>query len=81
MSIGVVPPPNTQTVKNTTSSAVVNIICLGWDSVSRIANANAIAPRKPEKTDKNDEINVMEKQNFTLFSPKPISRAMEIFRP
>ena len=47
VSMGVVPPPNTQTVKNTRSSVVVNIICLGWDSVFRIAKAKAMAPRRP----------------------------------
>ena len=46
-SMGVVPPPNTQTVKKTTSSVVVNIICRAYVAVSRIANANAIAPRRP----------------------------------
>lgn len=46
-SIGVVPPPNTQTVKNTMSRVVVNIICRAYVAVSRIARANAIAPRSP----------------------------------
>ncbi len=46
-SIGVVPPPNTQTVKNTISRVVVNIICRAYVAVSRIARANAIAPRSP----------------------------------
>lgn len=77
------PPPNTQTVKRTISSAVVNIICLGWDSVSRIANANAIAPRKPKKKKKvkNYELNVMEKQNFTFFNLNLFPMAEEIFSP
>lgn len=45
--MGVVPPPNTQTVKKTMSSVVVNIICRAYVAVSRMAKANAIAPRKP----------------------------------
>lgn len=44
-----VPPPNTQTVKKTISRVVVNIICRAEVAVSRIARANAIAPRKPGK--------------------------------
>lgn len=47
-SIAVVPPPKTQTVKNTIKSVVENIIWRAYVAVSRIAKANAIAPRKPE---------------------------------
>lgn len=46
-SIGVVPPPNTQTVKKTISSVVENIIWRAEVAVSRMARANAIAPRSP----------------------------------
>lgn len=46
-SIAVVPPPNTQTVKKTMSSVVVNIIWRAYVAVSRMAKAKAIAPRKP----------------------------------
>lgn len=46
-SIGVVPPPNTHTVKKTMSRVVVNIICRAYVAVSRIARANAIAPLSP----------------------------------
>ena len=45
--MGVVPPPNTQTVKKTMRRVVVNIICLAYVAVSRMARANAIAPRRP----------------------------------
>lgn len=46
-NMGVVPPPNTQTVKKTISSVVVNIICRAYVAVSLMAKANAIAPRNP----------------------------------
>lgn len=45
--MGVVPPPNTQTVKKTMSNVVVNIICRAYVAVSRMAKANAMAPRRP----------------------------------
>ena len=48
-SMAVVPPPNTQTVKKTMRSVVVNIIWRAYVAVSRIAKANAIAPRRPAK--------------------------------
>lgn len=74
------PPPNTQTVKNTISSAVVNIICLGWDPVSRIANANAIAPRKPEKWMR--KVNLCDGEiEFYSFLPKPDSKGRKDFQP
>lgn len=50
-SMGVVPPPNTHTVKKTMSSVVVNIIWRAYVAVSRMAKANAIAPRKPAERD------------------------------
>lgn len=46
-SMGVVPPPKTQTVKKTMRRVVVNIICRAYVAVSRIASANAMAPRRP----------------------------------
>lgn len=48
-SMGVVPPPNTHTVKKTMSSVVLNIICRAYVAVSLMARANAMAPRKPAK--------------------------------
>lgn len=50
-SMAVVPPPNTHTVKKTMSSVVVNIIWRAYVAVSRMAKANAIAPRKPAERD------------------------------
>lgn len=46
-SMAVVPPPNTHTVKNTMRRVVLNIICRAYVAVSRMAKANAIAPRRP----------------------------------
>lgn len=68
VSMGVVPPPNTQTVKNTRSSVVVNTICLGWDSVLRIARAKAMAPRKPSReTERRKWISRLTHSLFTIF--------------
>lgn len=45
--MGVVPPPQTHTVKNTISRVVENIICLAYVAVSLIERAKVIAPRSP----------------------------------
>lgn len=47
-SICVVPPPQIQTVKKTTSSVVENIICRAYVAVSLMDRAKVIAPRRPE---------------------------------
>lgn len=46
-SIWVVPPPQIQTVKKTTSRVVVNIIWRAYVAVSLIDRAKVIAPRSP----------------------------------
>ncbi len=46
-SIWVVPPPQIQTVKKTTSSEVENIICRAYVAVSLIDKAKVMAPRRP----------------------------------
>lgn len=46
-SIGVVPPPHTHTVKKTMRRVLENVIRRAYVDVSRMARANAIAPRRP----------------------------------
>lgn len=46
-SMGMVPPPQTQTVKKTIRRVVENIICRAYVAVSRMESANVIAPRRP----------------------------------
>lgn len=46
-SIWVVPPPQTQTVKKTTSRVVENIILRAYVAVSLMDRAKVIAPRSP----------------------------------
>lgn len=48
-SIWVVPPPQIQTVKKTTSRVVENIIWRAYVAVSLIDRAKVIAPRSPEE--------------------------------
>lgn len=48
-NIWVVPPPQIQTVKKTTSSVVENIIWRAYVAVSLIDRAKVIAPRSPEE--------------------------------
>jgi len=49
VNAGKVPPPQTMTVTITMMLVVVSKVCRASDAVFRIAKANAIAPRKPEK--------------------------------
>lgn len=46
-SICVVPPPQIQTVKKTTSKVVENIICRAYVAVSLMDRAKVMAPRRP----------------------------------
>lgn len=46
-SICVVPPPQIQTVKKTTSRVVENIICRAYVAVSLMDRAKVMAPRRP----------------------------------
>lgn len=48
-SIWVVPPPQIQTVKKTTSRVVENIIWRAYVAVSLMDRAKVIAPRRPEE--------------------------------
>lgn len=48
-SIWVVPPPQIQTVKKTTSRVVENIIWRAYVAVSLMDRAKVIAPRRPEQ--------------------------------
>lgn len=47
VSMGMVPPPQTQTVKKTMSRVVENIIWRAYVAVSRMERAKAMAPRRP----------------------------------
>lgn len=46
-NIGMVPPPQIQTVKKTMRRVVENIIWRAYVAVSRIERAKVIAPRRP----------------------------------
>lgn len=54
-SIGVVPPPHNHTVKKTMSRVLENIIRRAYVAVSRMASANAMAPRRPVRSQDGEE--------------------------
>lgn len=74
-SIWVVPPPQIQTVKKTTSRVVENIIWRAYVAVSLMDRAKVIAPRRPEehsmenvthKQDKSSDLCLQAYKSFTL---------------
>lgn len=73
-SIWVVPPPQIQTVKKTTSRVVENIIWRAYVAVSLMDSAKVIAPRSPEehstenvthKQDKSSDLCLQAYKSFT----------------